>query len=92
MFHHVAVIRFDVLEEHSATLIGVTRIGELGTELACVQMGGRRRTHIGYWLEREGKRPLGRPRHQWVDNIKVDSVEIRLGGLDQIGLAQDRGR
>jgi hypothetical protein len=30
----------------------------------------------------EGKRPLGRPRHRWVDNIKMDRREIRWDGLD----------
>jgi hypothetical protein len=38
----------------------------------------------------EGKRPLGRPKHSWVDNIKMDLVEIGLGGVDWIGLAQVR--
>jgi hypothetical protein len=40
----------------------------------------------------EGKRPLGRPRHMWVDNIKIYLLEIGWGGVDWIGLAQDRGR
>jgi hypothetical protein len=40
----------------------------------------------------EGKRPLGRPRHRWVDNIKMDLGEIACGGADWIGLAQDRDR
>jgi hypothetical protein len=40
----------------------------------------------------EGKRPLGRARRRWVDNIKMDIVEIGLGGVDWIGLAQDRYR
>jgi hypothetical protein len=40
----------------------------------------------------EGKRLLGRPRHRWIDNIKMDLLEIRLGGVDWIGLAQDRNR
>jgi hypothetical protein len=39
-----------------------------------------------------GKRPLGRPRHRWVGNIKMDFVEIGLDELDWIGLAQDRYR
>jgi hypothetical protein len=38
----------------------------------------------------EGKRPLRRQRCWWVDNIKIDPVEIALDGLDWIGLAQDR--
>jgi hypothetical protein len=38
----------------------------------------------------EGKRPLGRPRRRWIDNIKMDLLEIGLGVVDWIGLAQDR--
>ena len=40
----------------------------------------------------EGKRPLGRPRHIWVDNIKMDLQEVWCGYMDLIGLAQDRDR
>ena len=42
----------------------------------------------------EGKRPLGRPRHRWEDNIKMDLQEVGCGGMDWIELAQDgdRGR
>jgi hypothetical protein len=38
----------------------------------------------------EGKRPLGRPRRRWKDNIKLNVVEIGWGGVDWTGLAQDR--
>jgi hypothetical protein len=38
----------------------------------------------------EGKRPLGRPRHRWVDNIKVDLREIGIGWANWIWLAEDR--
>jgi hypothetical protein len=38
----------------------------------------------------EGKGPLGRPRHKWVDNIKMDLREIEWDGTDWIDLAQDR--
>jgi hypothetical protein len=38
----------------------------------------------------EGKRPLGRPRRRWVDNIKIDLREIEWDGMDWIDLAQDR--
>jgi hypothetical protein len=40
----------------------------------------------------EGKRPLGRPRRRWVDNINMALVVIGLGGVDWIGLAQDRDK
>jgi hypothetical protein len=38
----------------------------------------------------EGKRPLGRPRHRWVDNIKMDLREIEWDGMDCPDLTQDR--
>jgi hypothetical protein len=38
----------------------------------------------------EGKRPLGRPRRRWVDNIKMDLRETEWDGMDWIELAQDR--
>jgi len=40
----------------------------------------------------EGKRPLGRPRRRWVDNIRMDLQEVGCGYMDWIGLAQDRDR
>jgi hypothetical protein len=40
----------------------------------------------------EGKRPLGRPRRRWTDNIKIDVLEIGLSVVDWSGLAQDRYR
>jgi hypothetical protein len=40
----------------------------------------------------EGKRPLGRPRRRWEDNISIDLQEVGCGGMDWIGLAHDRDR
>ena len=40
----------------------------------------------------EGKRLLGRPRRRWEDNIKMDLQELGCGGMDWMGLAQDRDR
>jgi hypothetical protein len=40
----------------------------------------------------KGKRPLGRRRRRWMDNIKMDLLEIGLSVVDWIGLAQDRYR
>jgi hypothetical protein len=40
----------------------------------------------------EGKRPLGRPRRRWEDNIKADLQEVGCGGMDWIEMAKDRNR
>jgi hypothetical protein len=40
----------------------------------------------------KGKRPLGRPRHRCVDNIRMDLGELGCGDVDWIGLAKDRNR
>ena len=38
----------------------------------------------------EGRRPMERPRHRWVDNITMDLQEVDCGYMDWIGLSQDR--
>jgi hypothetical protein len=55
-----------------------------------VQMGEERNMHRLLVGKPEGKRLLGRPRRMWIDNIKMDLLEIGLGVVDWIGLAQDR--
>jgi hypothetical protein len=40
----------------------------------------------------KGRRPLGRPRRRWLDNIRMDLVKVGWGDVDCIGLAQDRDR
>jgi hypothetical protein len=40
----------------------------------------------------EGRKPLGRPRSRWDDNIKMDLTEIGFGDVDRIHLTQDRDR
>jgi len=47
--------------------------------------------HVAHMSEERGeKRPLGRPRRRWVDNIRMDLQEVGCGYMDWIGLAQDR--
>jgi hypothetical protein len=45
---------------------------------------------VSNFLFSEGKRPLGRPRRRWEDNIKMDRREMGWGGMEWIDLAQDR--
>jgi hypothetical protein len=54
------------------------------------RMGNKRNTYRILEGEPEGKRPLGRPRHRWVDNIQMDLRKICWGDMDWIDLAQDR--
>jgi hypothetical protein len=53
-------------------------------------MGEGRSVHRVLVERPEGKRPLGRPRHGWKNNIKMDSGEIGINGVNWILLAQDR--
>jgi hypothetical protein len=55
-------------------------------------MGEKRNVYRLLVGKPEGKRPLGRPRRKWIDNIKIDLLEIELSVADWIGLAQDRYR
>jgi hypothetical protein len=55
-------------------------------------MGEKRNVYRLLVGKAEGKRPLGRPRRRWIDNIKMDLLEIGLSVVDWTGLAQDRYR
>ena len=55
-------------------------------------MGERRGVYSFLVGKPDGKRPLGRPRHRWEDNIKMDIREVGCGGMEWIDLAQDRDR
>jgi len=54
------------------------------------RMGDRRGLFRVLMGEPEGKRPFGRPRRRWEDNIKMDLQEVRYRGMDRIELAPDR--
>jgi hypothetical protein len=56
------------------------------------QMGEKRNAYRLLVGKPEGKTPFGGPRRKWVDNIKMDLLEIGWGGVDWIGLAQDRDK
>jgi hypothetical protein len=55
-------------------------------------MGEKRNVYRLFMGKPEGKRPLGRPRHRWVDNIRMDLEVVGLSDVDWIGLDQDRNR
>jgi hypothetical protein len=56
------------------------------------RMGEKRNVYSLLVGKPEGKRPLGRLRRRWMDNIKIDLLEIGVSVVDWIGLAQDRYR
>jgi hypothetical protein len=76
----------------SSNIIQVIKSGRLGLvgHVACLgERGGAYRILVG---KPERKRPLGKPRHRWEDNIKMDLQEVGWRGMGWIELAQDRDR
>jgi hypothetical protein len=59
---------------------------------ACSTNGEKKKVYRLLVGRPEGKRPLGRPRRRWIDNIKMGHLEMGLGSVNWIGLAQDRHR
>jgi hypothetical protein len=57
---------------------------------ACSTNGGKRNAYRISVGKPEGNRPLGRSRHRWVDNMRMDLGEIGWDGVSWIDLAQDR--
>jgi hypothetical protein len=55
-------------------------------------MGERRGVNWVLVVKHDGKRPLGRLRRRWEDNIKMHLQELECGGMDWIELAEDRDR
>jgi hypothetical protein len=54
-----------------------------------IRMGEKRNAYRLFVRKPEGKRPLGRPRRRWVDNIRSDLVDLGWGDVNWIDLAQD---
>jgi hypothetical protein len=56
------------------------------------RMGEKRNAYKLLVGKPKGKSPLGRPRRRWVDSIKMNLLDVGWGGVEWIGLAQDRDR
>ena len=76
-------IKMDLQEVGCGGMEGAEHVAHMG------ERRGLYRVLVG---KAEGKRPLGRPRRRWEDNIKMDLQEVGCGGVNWIGLAQDRNR
>jgi hypothetical protein len=66
----------------SPSAIRLTKSSTMRWAGHAAQMGVKRNAYTILVEKPEGKRPLGRPRHRWVDNIKMDLKEIGWGGMD----------
>jgi hypothetical protein len=73
----------------SPSIIGMIKLRRMRGARHVKRMGNRN-AYIILVGKLEGKRPLGRPRCRWVDNIKIDIGERGWGNMDWIDLAQDR--
>jgi hypothetical protein len=59
---------------------------------ACSRNGEKRNAYRLLVGKPEGRNPLGRPRRRWLDNIRMDLVEVGWSDVDWVGLAQNRHR
>jgi hypothetical protein len=76
----------------SPSIIRIINSGRMRWAGHVARMGEKRNLYRLLVGKPEGKRPLGKPRRRWIDNIKMDLLEIGLSAVDWIGLAQDRYR
>jgi len=76
----------------SPNIVRVVKSGRMRSAGHVARMGEERGAYRVLLGKPEGKRPLGRPRRRWVDNIRMDLQEVGCGYMDWIGLAQDRDR
>ena len=76
----------------SPNIVRVMKWRRMGWVGHVARMGEERGAYRVLVGKPEGKRPLGRPRCRWVDNIRMDLQEVGCGYVDWIRLAQDRDK
>jgi hypothetical protein len=76
----------------SPNIIRIIKSRRMRWAVHVARMGEKRNVYRLLVGKPEGKRPLGRPRRRWMDNIKMDLSEVGLNVVDRIGLAQVRYR
>jgi hypothetical protein len=76
----------------SPTIIRIIKSRRMRWADNVARMGEKRNAYRLLVGKPEGKRPLGRPRRKWVDNIRMNLGEVGWGDVDWIDLAQDRNR
>jgi len=86
-YHHNEELN-DLYSIHNIVLVIKSRRMRWAGHVA--RVGERRGVYRVLVGKRESKRPLGRPRHRWEDNIKMDLQAVVCGGMDWIELAEDR--
>jgi len=74
----------------SPNIVRVIKLRRMRWAGHVVRMGEERGVYSVLVGKSEGRRPLGRPRRRWVDNIRMYLQELGCGCMDRIGLAQDR--
>jgi hypothetical protein len=76
----------------SPSIIRIIKSKRMRWAESVARMGEKRNASKLLSVKPEEKRPLGRQRRRWVDNIKMDLLEIGWGGVDWIDLTQDRNK
>jgi hypothetical protein len=79
-----------IMRSSAPSIIRIIKSRRMRWAWHVARIGEKRNAYRILMGKPEGKRPLGRPRHRWVDNIKIDLREIGWNGVDWIDTAQDR--
>jgi hypothetical protein len=87
--HCTSYVHPSVTPTPNQKIVHIINFSEDEVRRVCSMDGEKRNAYSTLVGKPEGKRPLGRPRRRWVDNIKMDQIEIGWDGVDWIDLAQD---